>query len=255
MMLMCCVGALHGLSRGRLPFNLSRRAVWSVCWALLLLSYLLTRPVGGRLSALTAAPPPFMCHPLFPMGPSCTVGIPAVHSWVGVGAGGPSYVGHFSSWLPACHCTLPALQHSTACLCMLSDVHWTWPLPPSSCIGAARRTGGLTLHLRTGPFVCEAWPARAVLCVCVLRWPCKSVLVDVHHCGDVSFVCMHCHFPHAVHRCGDVSQFFRIVICCIIRTLYMLSVTLTPHRAIVMKLVHTMVNVLGLMASERLGAV
>ena len=48
---------------------------------------------------------------------------------------------------------------------------------------------------------------------------------------------------------------FCIVNCCIIRTLYMLSVTLTPHRAIVMKLVHTMVNVLGLTASERLGAV
>ena len=30
MMLMCCVGALHGLSRGRLPFDLSRRAAAGV---------------------------------------------------------------------------------------------------------------------------------------------------------------------------------------------------------------------------------
>ena len=46
-----------------------------------------------------------------------------------------------------------------------------------------------------------------------------------------------------------------IVMCFIIHTLFMLSVTLASHRAIVIKLVHTMVIVLGLLASERLGAV
>ena len=34
------------------------------------------------------------------------------------------------------------------------------------------------------------------------------MLVDVHHCGDVTYVCMHCHLPHAVHRCGDVFHVF-----------------------------------------------
>ena len=115
-----------------------RRRSWSAWWFLLLLGGLLASLVGGHPVGLTAAPPcSVWCLsvstgrlPQCPMGPSCTVGSPAEQrTRPGVWDGWLTCAGQLASRPPACLCTLPALQHSSACLCMLLDAHWAWRLP------------------------------------------------------------------------------------------------------------------------------